>query len=277
MPVPADYSRFLESGETLVERDPPSHDSGESAYGYQTLEIQGGGDDGSNAVLLDVEPGGAVEPVAIIAHIRLAVRTLQGEGYAVTNDMEHFGSPDELILLSPDAEPVYLAGGEAYYYLNSGNTNLVLRDDSTPPFQGHEEVSITRKPRSQEDRDGRGTYINREFMVAFGALKNLSHDQLVTHQEVIVGATYRGNHGISYKVENPLQSATHFESTGKTVPGIRYTQLNQGSYPAGTEWFREEEDFLRGTEVVDGREAPIFSLARMPLTMRNLKIIVPGL
>lgn len=61
---------------------------------------------------------------------------------------------------------------------------------------------------------------------------------------VIPGMTVRHDEGLLYRVDDIRQSTTGYESThelGGLV--VNYTQLEEGSFPPGTKWSKDEEGF----------------------------------
>lgn len=165
------HSRFLLPQETLHKVGDVEHGSQEWAYGFQTVPIESDPGEDSNAVLLDVQPHGAVEPVAITELIKLSVRTVEGQGYAVVANTTAPEAPPQLIVMDKETDRLELQAGQAYYYLNPHDKNLVLRDESVPAFLGHEEVSLS-------SEEGSGILLPKEFWLAFGALQHLSYEQL---------------------------------------------------------------------------------------------------
>ena len=61
---------------------------------------------------------------------------------------------------------------------------------------------------------------------------------------IVIGATYVHPEGIKYRVDSILLNATGYETGAELKKFVLYTQLDAGSYPIGTQWVREEEDFL---------------------------------
>jgi len=136
------YSALLRSGEHVADVTSPTHGSQEWAYGYGFGEIVNSTHDAGNSVVLDVEPGGAVEPVLIESDITLTVSVLQGKGYAVVYNGENEEGV-QIFELNNHKEPLVLRKGDAYYYLNSGEDDLILRDDSTPAFKDGDETQLS--------------------------------------------------------------------------------------------------------------------------------------
>ena len=66
---------------------------------------------------------------------------------------------------------------------------------------------------------------------------------------VIKGAQYMHPEGIRYRIDSILLNATGYESGKELKTYILYTQLDAGSYPVGTQWVREEKDFLNVFEL----------------------------
>ena len=81
-----------------------------------------------------------------------------------------------------------------------------------------------------------------------------------------IGDFLVGNHGIEYVVQGFPEDATDYEITGQLVPKIRYVQQTDGpARQAGSEYTRDLDQVLHGTEVIDGQEQPLFTL-RKPST-----------
>jgi hypothetical protein len=62
--------------------------------------------------------------------------------------------------------------------------------------------------------------------------------------EIKNGMTVRHDEGLRYQVEDVRQSTDDYEAThelGGMV--VNYTQLEDGSYPAGTKWSKDEAKF----------------------------------
>src|ERR1700760_2272922 len=101
----------------------PASDGGnQETYGYRIYpleDVDGSAD--SNAVLLDVAPGGSTELEHTVRRGQvMRVRALRGIGDAVLH------LPDgrrEIYDLSPDADPVDIPAGAVYRYLNTSVTN----------------------------------------------------------------------------------------------------------------------------------------------------------
>ncbi|QQR84027.1 hypothetical protein IPJ72_02420 [Candidatus Peregrinibacteria bacterium] len=70
----------------------------------------------------------------------------------------------------------------------------------------------------------------------------------ISAPQVIVGAEYRHTEGIKYRVDSVLLNATGYESGAELRQFVLYTQLVAGHYPVGTQWVREESDFLEHFE-----------------------------
>lgn len=64
------------------------------------------------------------------------------------------------------------------------------------------------------------------------------------------GAEYRHVEGLRYRVDTILIDATGYESGAELPTYILYTQLDAGSFPEGTQWVREEQDFIKNFELI---------------------------
>ncbi len=140
------YSSILESGETVPEMAPKPIGSQEWAYDNTYGKIDNSANLAGNSVVLDIMPDGATEPVMITSDITLAVHALQGSGYAVIYNIEHDDNVRVVEINLATKDPLILVKGDAYYYLNNGPDNLILRDDSIPDFQDGDEVQLTAIP-----------------------------------------------------------------------------------------------------------------------------------
>ena len=157
-------SPLLRAGENVGEIKPGAHDSQEWAYGYSFGEIQNSTHEAGNSVVLNVEPQGAVEPVLIRSDIVLTVKVLQGKGYAVIYNTEKDEGVN-VVELDMSKDPLVLVKGDAYYYLNSGKDNLILRDDSSPAFKDGDELQLTTEPK--QGQDGRTIRLPNAFWRGF--------------------------------------------------------------------------------------------------------------
>jgi|GEM_PF-5133152 len=123
----------------------------------------------------------------------------------------------------------------------------------------------------------------------------MNHDFAPTpNSEIIVGGVYEHCHHRKYQAQRVILAvlteveddeatgwewdATGYEGTGKVrkvkvteVAGfsnqaaqkvVVYTQLEAGSFPAGTSWVRLEEDFKGRITLEDGSVAEIFKLEK---------------
>lgn len=137
-------SSLLRPGESVT-MQAPVHGSQEWAYGCNFAPIDGNTHEQGNSVVIDIEPGGATEPVLVTADITLVISVLQGRGRVVLHNNE-LGDRVVQVELNEGDAPFVLSRGDAYYYLNDGPDNLILRDDSTPAFVDGDEVLLTAKP-----------------------------------------------------------------------------------------------------------------------------------
>lgn len=147
------YAHLLRADE-WVAMPPPVHGSQEWAYGCSFAPIENNTHEQGNSVVIDIEPGGATEPVLIEADLMLSVRVLQGSGRVVRWNAAENGGQVTSTDLVEGGDPLTLARGDAYYYLNDGFDNLILRDDSTPAFVDGDEVMLAAAP-AEGRPDGR--------------------------------------------------------------------------------------------------------------------------
>lgn len=70
-------------------------------------------------------------------------------------------------------------------------------------------------------------------------------------QEIQEGAVYVHPEGIKYRVDSVILDATSYESGQKPQPVVLYTQLDAGSYPVGTKWVREKQDFMNVFKIAE--------------------------
>ena len=85
-------------------------------------------------------------------------------------------------------------------------------------------------------------------------------------EEVVIGGTYihMQNPEHRYTMSAVLLDATGWEESGKVSSRrVVYMQDYDGSFPAGTNWTRDEGDFL-GTTDVNGQEVRKFTLVENP-------------
>lgn len=66
-----------------------------------------------------------------------------------------------------------------------------------------------------------------------------------------IGGTYEHEGGIQYRVDSIILDATGYESGQEPRRVVAYTQLGSGKFPAGTQWVREEQDFLQHFKKVE--------------------------
>jgi hypothetical protein len=168
----ADYYSLLRLGEKVAEMCPAEHGSQKWAYGYNFGEIENNTFSQGNSVIIDVEPQGAVEPVLITEDIKLRVRVLQGTGFVIICNVEDEDNTIKVVDMNPETGPIELSKGDAYYYLNHGQDNLVLRDDCTPAFQGHEEIQLTAFNPETDYVDGRTIELPNAFWKQFELLSD---------------------------------------------------------------------------------------------------------
>lgn len=80
-------------------------------------------------------------------------------------------------------------------------------------------------------------------------------------KQIIVGGIYQHCDGLKYRVEEVLLCTDGYEKNHSLSSSRRiiYTQLEDGSYPAGTRWDKSEKEFL-GTTLRNGKNIEIFTL-----------------
>lgn len=69
---------------------------------------------------------------------------------------------------------------------------------------------------------------------------------------IVSGMVVRHDEGLTYRVDDVRQDTTGYEQThllGDRV--VNYTQLDQGSFPPGTLWSKDEEGFRMHFTVVE--------------------------
>lgn len=77
-------------------------------------------------------------------------------------------------------------------------------------------------------------------------------------RKIELNRVYRHHSGIRYRVLQQLLDATGYEKTGLLNRCIRYVQLDAGHNPAGTEYVRNEDDFL-GESLINGESQHTFT------------------
>ncbi len=158
--------QHIHPGESVVDVTDYARGSQEWAYGYGSAEVENSVHMEGNSVLLVVEPGCAVEPLKIVEPIELRVKALAGIGRVV----KHSDATGEVTVevMHPDSEAIVLGIGDSYYYLNDGDEPLVIRDDATPAFIGHEEIQLTAPPQDGVSGiDGRTLDLPTDFWRKF--------------------------------------------------------------------------------------------------------------
>jgi hypothetical protein len=63
---------------------------------------------------------------------------------------------------------------------------------------------------------------------------------------IVPGMNVRQDEGLAYKVDDVRRSTIDYEETRK-LGGmmVNYTQLEDGDFPAGTKWQKDEEGFRK--------------------------------
>lgn len=77
-----------------------------------------------------------------------------------------------------------------------------------------------------------------------------------TDTPIVAGMIVRHDEGLLYEIEDTRRSTVGYEQThsvGNTM--VNYKQLEDGSYPAGTKWVKDEEGF-RSSFTVDTKIIP---------------------
>jgi hypothetical protein len=85
-------------------------------------------------------------------------------------------------------------------------------------------------------------------------------------KEILPGGIYihQGDSEHRYQVlKTGILDATGYETTGKVRKLVKYRQLYPGAFPEGTDWLREENDFLGNTIDEAGNELPNFTFVEM--------------
>ena len=159
-------NNLLHLGESVAPTALPKHGSQGWAYGYQIGEIENSANTEGNSVVLDLEPEGASEPVVIVSDITLTTRPIGGKGKAVIWNTEQEDDAVKIVDLDPD-NPLVLKKNDAYYYLNTGEERLLIRDDSVPAFKDGDEVMLNAKPGTGRI-DGRNIEVPIDFLRAYG-------------------------------------------------------------------------------------------------------------
>jgi 8-oxo-dGTP diphosphatase len=153
---------FLKAGESIKPIPKAKHGSQEWAYGSNFVAIEESTHEDGNSVVIDIDIRGATEPVIIEKDIALSVNTMQGQGLAVIYNTKK-KSYVRLVELKPGQKPLTLEYGDAYFYLNTGEEKLVLRDDSTPAFQDGDELSLYPALDKQDKRVNSGGEEQRDI------------------------------------------------------------------------------------------------------------------
>lgn len=91
-------------------------------------------------------------------------------------------------------------------------------------------------------------------------------------REVVIGRTYRHCHGLRYRVDSVGLNTTGYERGAQILARfVTYTQLEDGKFPAGTVWVREEQDFLGKTSLKNGQLVNTFELAEEERITRGVE------
>lgn len=159
----SEIQELLEPGEELGEVPnagesfrPDGEPISEYLYDFRVIPIDNSTYAGGSSVVLEVGPGGAVEPVLITGDITLRVKVLRGCGAVVMHNM-YTNSKVRVVEVDTDAEPVELVSGDAYAFLNRSETDpLTLRDNCSPAFKGFEEFQLAVAPLEEEIYDDNG-------------------------------------------------------------------------------------------------------------------------
>jgi hypothetical protein len=165
-------NNLLQTGESVDPIAKPEHGSQEWAYGSAFGEIQNSTNAEGNSVVIDILPEGATEPVVIVSDITLTVRPLEGTGRAVIWNTEQTDDEVRVVDLAED-NPLTLQQNDAYYYLNTGDGRLLLRDDSVPAFQDGDEVMLNAEPQEGQI-DGRTIELPVDFLRGYKLAKKSS-------------------------------------------------------------------------------------------------------
>lgn len=161
---------LLHATESLAESTPAERGGEHWAHGYDVREIINSVNTQGNSVVLDIEPeGGSTEAVLIAKDITLTVRPLEGKGKLVVTNIENPEAEVKVVELE-QGEPYKLVKGDAYYYLNTGDKPLLIRDDCVPAFQGDEEIMLTSAPEEGQP-DGRAIKLPNAFWLNYQPVK----------------------------------------------------------------------------------------------------------
>lgn len=134
---------LLMPGESLAPLEAGRTGTTQDDYGFRFGDVINSSNQWGNTAVLVVEEGGAVEPVVITGNVTLRVRAVQGAGRLVVWNI--FSYKDDVAVYKLDdsmQDPVKLVKGDAHYYLNVGDGDLVIRDDSVPDFVSGDEQQI---------------------------------------------------------------------------------------------------------------------------------------
>lgn len=153
---------FLKPGESIEHIPKAEHGSQEWAYGSNFATIEKSTHEDGNSVVIDIDTGGATEAVIIEKAITLSINALHGKGLAVIYNTKK-KSYVRLVELKPGQKPLTLEYGDAYFYLNTGEEKLVLRDDSTPAFHEGDELPLYPHLAKQDKRVSAGGEEQRDI------------------------------------------------------------------------------------------------------------------
>jgi len=134
---------LLRLGEELGEPTTVSPGGTRETHGYQVYPLTGPDDaNGSNAVLLDIAPGGSTElEHTVRSGQEMSIEVRRGLGELV---MYRPNGVREICELSPGADPVRIGAGAIYYYLNTGGPDepLTVFDRTHPMWLPDDEVRV---------------------------------------------------------------------------------------------------------------------------------------
>jgi hypothetical protein len=112
------------------------------SHDYRVASVDNIYDDSprGNTVLFKIGVGGSTEMLLVKRAILLQVSALKGVGEAVIYDPNIDWYRAEPLV--PGDVQVFIQQGNVYYYRNTGNEPLILRDDCQPPFQEGDEAAL---------------------------------------------------------------------------------------------------------------------------------------
>ncbi len=159
---------------------------------------------------------------------RPSLGVLERAGYARIGE-----GPEKVIFVSDDElmlEDERQTDKEAAVLLGGRRGEFVYHD-------GHSVMAMSADGSTREI--ARAETLNVLWAVAALALEDEKPER---SGEIVVGETYVLD-GIRYRVDGFAYDATGYRETGELVSSVRYTQLDDGGYPAGTRYSRAQREF----------------------------------